>query len=91
MVALAKNVQSGRLDPEDITEEMIGSNLYTSLWPDPELLIRTSGEKRLSNFLLWQISYTEIILEKMLWPDFSVEDFKGAIGEYQSRSKRMGG
>lgn len=91
MVALAKDVQSGRLNPEDITEEMIGSNLYTSLWPDPELLIRTSGEKRLSNFLLWQISYTEIILEKMLWPDFTVEDFKGAIGEYQSRSKRRGG
>jgi undecaprenyl diphosphate synthase len=74
-----------------ITEKDISNNLYTAGYPDPDLLIRTSGEMRLSNFLLWQIAYAEIYITKKLWPDFNEKDFKEAIADYQKRARRYGG
>ena len=74
-----------------ITEEDIGDNLYTAGQPDPELVIRTSGEYRLSGFMLWQCSYSELVFTDCLWPDFSKEELLGAIAEYQSRERRFGG
>jgi undecaprenyl diphosphate synthase len=88
--AIAKDVVDNKIGQEDITESLIGKYLYTKDWCDPDLLIRTSGEQRLSNFLLWQISYTEIYIAKTLWPEFTVEHFKEAISSYQSRNKRLG-
>ncbi len=90
MIQIAKDIKNGKIDEADITEELIGQHLYTANFPDPDMLIRTSGEQRVSNFLLWQISYTEIFLRRMLWPDFSVDDFKEAVDEYRTRNKRMG-
>jgi len=84
-------VQSGKLNPEDISEETVKQNLYAPDVPDPELLIRTSGEMRISNFLLWQISYSEIYVTETLWPDFKENDFYAAIADYQKRSRRFGG
>ena len=88
--SIVKDVGDGKLLPEDISEEVVGSYLYTSKWKDPELLIRTSGEQRVSNFLLWQISYAEMYIAKAYWPDFSVKDFKDAIAAYGKRKKRLG-
>ncbi|MFQ5729214.1 MAG: polyprenyl diphosphate synthase [Waddliaceae bacterium] len=76
---------------EEITEELISQYLDTANWADPDLLIRTSGESRISNFLLWQISYAEIYLPKVYWPEFSPEHFVEAISEYQKRERRLGG
>ena len=90
IIAITRDSKDGKLQEDEITEELIGKYLYTAAWPDPDMLIRTSGEQRVSNFLLWQISYTEIFLEKMLWPDFSVEDFRLAVEEYGIRNKRLG-
>ncbi len=90
IIAITRDSKDGKLQEDEITEELIGKYLYTAAWPDPDMLIRTSGEQRVSNFLLWQISYTEIFLEKMLWPDFSVEDFILAVEEYGIRNKRLG-
>jgi undecaprenyl diphosphate synthase len=87
---LAKNVKSGELNPEDITEELIGAHLCSSNIPDPELLIRTSGELRISNFLLWQMAYTELYFTNKLWPDFNKGDFDEAIIAYQNRERRFG-
>lgn len=87
---LAKNVKSGELDPSDITEETISSHLCSSDIPDPELLIRTSGELRISNFLLWQLAYTELFFTDKLWPDFNKDDFDEAIIAYQNRERRFG-
>ena len=87
---LAKNVKSGELNPEDITEEVIGAHLCSSNIPDPELLIRTSGELRISNFLLWQMAYTELYFTNKLWPDFNKGDFDEAIIAYQNRERRFG-
>jgi undecaprenyl diphosphate synthase len=87
---LAKNVKSGELNPEDITEEVIGAHLCSSNIPDPELLIRTSGELRISNFLLWQMAYTELYFTNKLWPDFNKDDFDEAIIAYQNRERRFG-
>ena len=87
---LAKNVKSGALSPEDITEETIGAHLCSSNIPDPELLIRTSGELRISNFLLWQMAYTELYFTNKLWPDFNKDDFDEAIIAYQNRERRFG-
>ena len=89
--AISKDVQGGLIKIEDITEELISGYLYTKGLPDPDLLIRTSGESRVSNFLLWQISYAEIYVTKKLWPDFKTADFKKAIEEYQKRERRFGG
>ena len=75
----------------NITEQDISNNLYTKDLPDPDLLIRTSGEMRISNFLLWQIAYSEIYVTDVLWPDFNEEEFYKAIIEYQKRERRFGG
>lgn len=91
---IAEKVQEKQLDPEDITEEVYAKELMThdlGDYQDPDLLIRTSGEERISNFLLWQIAYSEFYFTKILWPDFSEEVLEGAIGVYQSRHRRFGG
>ncbi len=89
--SIARDAAAGALDPNSITPELISSRLYTSGIPDPDLLIRTSGEMRLSNFLLWQLSYTEIHVTKKLWPDFVKADFLEAVDEFQNRDRRFGG
>lgn len=91
MKAIAKECLSGKLAVEDINETLISRNLDTARWRDPELLIRTSGERRISNFLLWQSSYSEIFISEVLWPDFQRSDFFDAINNYQKRHRRMGG
>jgi undecaprenyl diphosphate synthase len=78
------------MDPADITEDLFSANLYTSGMPDPDLVIRTSGEYRISNFLLWQISYSEIYITPTLWPDFGEAEFLNALSEYQKRDRRFG-
>ncbi len=87
---LADLAAAGTLDPEDIDETLFESHLFTSGLPDPDLLIRTSGEKRISNFLLWQLAYSEFVFVDTLWPDFSREHFLDAISEYQRRERRYG-
>jgi undecaprenyl diphosphate synthase len=77
--------------PRDLTEEFIAKHLDTSLWGDPDLLIRTSGELRISNFLLWQISYAEIFVTDVLWPEFSAKHLFEAVLAYHGRSRRLGG
>lgn len=93
--AIAEKVKAGEMEPEDITEDVIGQHLYTGVLnydcPDPELMIRTSGEIRLSNYLLWQTAYSEFVFTDVLWPDFTPEEFEKAIAEYQSRDRRFGG
>lgn len=89
--ALARRVASGELTPEAITERHLQAELYAPDLPDPDLLIRTAGEMRLSNYLLWQISYAELYVTQTLWPDFGREAFLGAIREYAGRSRRFGG
>jgi len=81
---------AGRITPGDITKEMFTDYLYTARMPDPDLLIRTSGEYRLSNFLLWQLAYTELYFTDVLWPDFRREDLLRAISAYQARERRFG-
>lgn len=88
--SLAASVQSGEIAVEEISQEMFASRLTTQGMPDPDLLIRTSGEMRLSNFLLWQLSYTEIHVTQKLWPDFGSEDLLAAIADYASRHRRYG-
>jgi undecaprenyl diphosphate synthase len=88
--ALAREVAAGRLRPEDIDAGLFSRYLYTAGLPDPDLLIRTSGEYRLSNFLLWQSAYTELYLTETLWPDFREEDFLKALQSYQQRERRFG-
>ena len=90
MKKIAGKVKNGELNPEDINEKMVSDNLATSYMPDPELLIRTSGEIRISNFLLWQLAYSELYFTKKYWPDFSKEDLYEAIIDYQSRERRFG-
>ncbi len=89
--ALARQVQTGELRPEDISEAHISRVLYTADIPDPDLLIRTSGEMRVSNFLLWQIAYTELWITPTLWPDFGPVDLYRAVAEFQRRTRRFGG
>jgi len=88
---VAEEVAAGRLRPEEINEQVIESKLYTHMLPDPDLLIRTSGETRISNFLLWQIAYSEIYITPTLWPDFDERAFLSALIEYQKRDRRFGG
>lgn len=88
---LAKDVKEGRIDPEDINEELFSEYLYTRGIPDPDLVIRPSGENRLSNFLLWQSSYSEFWYSNVLWPDFTKDDLLEAISDYQKRNRRYGG
>lgn len=87
---IAQKVAQGELDPNSIQEEIISNHLTTSNMPDPELLIRTSGEQRISNFLLWQLAYSELYFCPKLWPDFGKEDFYEAIVDYQGRERRFG-
>jgi len=89
--AIAADVKSGRLDPAAIDDESIASYLYTSDMPDPDILIRPGGEHRLSNFLLYQVAYTELYMSDVYWPDFSKEHFKRALIEFQNRQRRFGG
>jgi len=87
---LAQDVEQGKLEIKNIDENLFSKYLYTKDLPDPDLLIRTSGEMRLSNFLLWQTSYTELYITQVLWPDFSIENFYKAILNYQERERRFG-
>ena len=87
---IASRVKAGELDPDQIDEATIAENLYAPDIPDPDLLIRTSGEMRLSNFLLWQASYAEIYVTKVLWPDFREPQFREAVAEYGRRHRRFG-
>jgi undecaprenyl diphosphate synthase len=89
--ALAQQVQQGNLHPDEITEEQIHQQLYTQDLPDPDLLIRTSGEMRLSNFLMWQLAYTELYFTDTLWVDFDRDAFHQALLHYQQRDRRFGG
>ena len=88
---IAKKAVSGEITPDDIDAEMISNHLYTKNQPDPDFIIRTSNEQRLSNFMMWQASYSEFYFTERLWPDFSVKDLHKAIIEYQSRDRRYGG
>jgi undecaprenyl diphosphate synthase len=88
--SVARRVRRGELDPEDITEETVAQSLGTAGIPDPDLLIRTSGEVRLSNFLLWQVAYTEIYITETLWPDFREREFVEALRQFQARERRFG-
>ena len=88
--AIAAKTKDGALDPADINERVISEHLHTRNWPDPDLLIRTSGEMRVSNFLLWQISYAEFVLTPTLWPDFRKPQLIEAIEEYARRHRRFG-
>ncbi len=88
--SISNKVKNGEVRVEDIDEELFENNLYTKGVPDPDLLIRTSGESRISNFLLWQLAYTEIHITDVLWPDFTKEDLMVAIRDYGSRERRFG-
>lgn len=87
---LAERVKNGQLDIDNINEKLISNELYTQGIPDPDLVIRTSGEERISNYLLWQIAYSELFFTKTLWPDFSVDELKDIINQYQTRERRYG-
>ena len=89
--SLAADAAAGKIDPDEIDKELFASRLHTAAMPDPDLLIRTSGEMRVSNFLLWQISYAEMVIVPKLWPDFRDADLDEAIREYQRRHRRFGG
>ena len=89
--AFAKDVQAGKYQPEDLTEELLSQYLYSKDVPDPELIIRPSGEQRTSNFLLWQSAYSEFVFMDVLWPDFGPADLDKAIEEYHRRNRRFGG
>ncbi|HZG38955.1 MAG TPA: isoprenyl transferase [Nodosilinea sp.] len=88
--SIAEQVQQGQLNPNDISEDLFSRHLYTSEISDPDLLIRTSGEMRISNFLLWQLAYAEIYVTETLWPDFDASEFHRAIYAYQQRDRRFG-
>lgn len=90
IVAAVRRAMSSGLNPEDLTEQQFSSFMYTAGIPDPDLVIRTSGEQRISNFLLWQLAYTEIWFTKALWPDFRADDFSAALEDYASRERRFG-
>ena len=89
--SIAFEIAAGRLNPAEITEEMIASRLNTAGIPDPDLVVRTSGEQRLSNFLLWQSSYSELVFSPVLWPDFGHDALMAAIDAYRVRDRRFGG
>jgi len=88
--SMAQKVKDGRLEPAEINEHLFSQHLYTCHYPDPDLLIRTSGEMRISNFLLWQISYAELVVTPTLWPDFRKPQFFEALEEYTRRHRRFG-
>jgi len=88
--AIAEQVRSGEIDPRDVTEQTISDHLYTAGWPDPDLLIRTAGEMRVSNYLLWQISYAELYVSDVLWPEFGAKELHDAIRAFGRRNRRFG-
>jgi len=88
--AIAQRVKQGELEPDDIDQDLVAAHLATAGVPDPDLLIRTSGEMRISNFLLWQIAYTEIYVTDTLWPDFREQEFLDAVAHFQRRERRFG-
>jgi undecaprenyl diphosphate synthase len=88
--SLAADAAAGLLDPARIDEAVFAARLFTGSVPDPDLLIRTSGEQRVSNFMLWQVAYTELYITPVLWPDFTRQDLFEAIIEYQKRERRFG-
>lgn len=90
MKKIAKQVQEGLLSIDDITPELISSNIYTRDIPDPDILIRTSGEQRISNYLLWQIAYTELFFTSTLWPDFNKTELDNIIKDFNNRERRYG-
>lgn len=90
MQSIARDIADGSIDPHSISEDLISSRLQTAQMPDPELLIRTSGELRISNYLLWQIAYAELYFTDIFWPDFDENQLHKAIVEYQKRDRRMG-
>lgn len=87
---IAERIQAGELDPEDISEQLVTEHLDTAKWPEPDLVIRTSGESRMSNFLTWQAAYSEIFVTNILWPEFSERNLFEAILEFQKRNRRFG-
>lgn len=87
---IIEDVENGKISKDEITEDTISSKLYTSSIPDPDLLIRTGGEKRISNYLLWQLAYSEIIVTDTFWPDFGYDSLSDAIEEFKNRSRRFG-
>ncbi len=89
--SIAARVKSGELSPDDITEQMISDGLYTANQPDPDIIVRPSGEQRISNFLIWQSAYSEFWYTDKLWPDFTTEDFDKIIEDYSKRNRRFGG
>ena len=91
MRAIGAQIAAGVMTPEQIDEAMIARHLFTAAYPDPDLIIRTSGEQRLSNFLLWQAAYAELVFTETLWPDFDRAALEAAIGEYLGRERRFGG
>ncbi|MGO8698177.1 MAG: isoprenyl transferase [Limisphaerales bacterium] len=90
MRGMAQKIKDGQLEPAEINEQVVSQHLYTSPYPDPDLLIRTSGEMRISNFLLWQISYAELVVTPTLWPDFRKAQFFEALEQYTKRHRRFG-
>jgi len=87
---LAEKAAAGEISPAEVDEQAVENELFTTGLPDPDLLIRTSGEQRISNFLLWQLAYAEFMFVDTLWPDFTAEDFRNAIGEFSRRDRRYG-
>ena len=87
---IGASIKSGDIDPYNINEDIVDSNLFTAGLPEPDLLIRTGSEKRISNFLLWQLAYTEIYFEKSLWPDFNKDLLTEAINDFNNRYRRYG-
>ena len=90
MEKIAKNIESGEVNSSQINADLISENLYTSDIPDPELILRTSGEERISNFLLWQLAYSELYFADVFWPDMRKIDFLRAIRSFQQRKRRLG-
>ena len=88
---MLREVEAGHIDRAMINPEMFSKHLYTRYYPDPDLLIRTSGEMRISNFLLWQLSYTEMYVTPKLWPDFTRKDLLAAVDDFAKRQRRYGG
>jgi undecaprenyl diphosphate synthase len=91
LVEAVRRIADSGLDPREIDENVLAANLYAPELPDPDLLIRTSGELRISNFLLWQLAYSELVFVDRLWPDFDGRDLRTALGEYAKRRRRFGG
>ncbi|WP_077619596.1 isoprenyl transferase [Bacillus sinesaloumensis] len=91
MKAMLKDMNEAKLSPDELDEQMVSRYLYTSNLPEPDLLIRTGGERRLSNFLLWQLAYTEFWFSDVFWPDFSEKEFMEALEDYRQRKRRYGG